>query len=431
VPEREAVEANIPAARRPIRLLTLTTLFPNAVRPRHGIFVANRLRRLCDTGEAEAHVIAPIPWFPGAYRDAAAVPGAEAVDGFDVLHPRYLNVPGIGMRMQPALLARAVLRALRRGPWDASRFDVVDAHYFYPDGIAAAKVADVLGLPLVISARGSDINLIGEMTFAREAMLRAAGRAQALVAVSRALSDRMSAMGMPPARTHVLRNGVDVQLFAPVPRAEARQRLRLDETAPWVLGVGNLVAEKRFDLLIRAVAAMPGARLLIVGEGRLLQSLSALAEAVAPRRVEFRANMPQAELRYAYAAADVLGLCSSREGWPNVVLEAIACGTPVVASAVGGVEEILGPGAPGEVIDSDDPDAWSEALAQLVAAAMPQRTVCEYSWRFGWTEVVTKQCELYESVVREWRAAGSALPRGRARNAGEALAPSSSTSRNT
>jgi glycosyltransferase involved in cell wall biosynthesis len=226
--------------RPPIRLLTLTTLFPNGSQPRHGIFVANRLRRLCDTGRIQASVIAAVPWFPGAYRIGAGIPRAENVAGFDVRHPRYVKVPGIGMRIQPDSLARALLEELRRSGMEATGFDAIDAHYFYPDGVAAARVAEELGLPLVISARGSDINLIGDIPFARQRMLRAAHRAQALIAVSGALARRMTELGMPAERVHVLRNGVDTEMFAPFSRAEARSRLGLRDGVPWVLGVGNL-----------------------------------------------------------------------------------------------------------------------------------------------------------------------------------------------
>src|SRR5438034_4489470 len=155
------------AEHRPIRLLTLTTLFPNGPEPRHGIFVANRLRKLCDTGRVEATVVAAVPSFPGAYRSCAEVPAVETVDGFDVRHPRFFNVPGLGMRFQPSSLSRALLDELRDMRVDASSFDVVDAHYFYPDGVAAARVAHALGRPLVISARGSDINVIADIPFAR------------------------------------------------------------------------------------------------------------------------------------------------------------------------------------------------------------------------------------------------------------------------
>jgi len=385
---------------RPVRLLALTTLFPNSRQPRRVIFIANRLARLRATGRVDCRVVAAIPSFPGAYRETAGVPASEQVHGLPVRHPRYLHVPGVGMRIQPDSLARALLEDLRQHGDDAHAFDVVDAHYFYPDGVAAARIASELGLPLVISARGSDINLIAETPFARRRMREAAMSAAALIAVSSALARKMASLGMPAERITVLRNGVDPDAFYTVPRAEARARLGLCEGARYVLGIGNFVVEKGFDVLVRAVAKLPDARLLLIGEGPLRATLETLAQDVAPGRVELRGNMPQAELPFAYSAVDVLGLPSLREGWPNVVLEAMACGVPVAAAPVGGVPEMLLPDAPGMLVESREPDTWSYALATLIDAAHPREAVRRYALRFGWDDVIAAQCALYERVAQ-------------------------------
>lgn len=398
LPDAARGGASTAAGRAPVRLLTVTTLFPNSCEPRHGIFVATRLRKLCDTGRVEASVIAPVPWFFGAYGAKRAIPASDAVLGFDVAHPRYLNIPRVGMRLQPRLLAATVLRHLRRRGVEARTFHAVDAHYFYPDGVAAAHVAQALGLPLVISARGSDINVIGEIGFARRAMIGAAGRARALIAVSAALAQRMASLGMPAERLHVLRNGVDTGVFRPADRHEARARLGLAE-GRWVLGVGNLVALKRFRLLIEAVAALPGVRLLLVGEGPLHGQLCNLGDDIAPGRVEIRASLPQSELRFAYAACDVLGLPSMHEGWPNVVLESMACGTPVAAADVGGVPEMLGPDAPGLLVGAHDAHGWAGALGRLLDAGFSPERVRAHALPFAWDPVVDRQCALYEQIV--------------------------------
>ncbi len=384
---------------RAVRLLTLTTLFPNAARPRHGIFVANRLQRMCATGRVEATVIAAIPRFPGWYREERDVPAHERIAGLEVHHPRYWQWPRVGMRRQPRALAHAILAQLKRPELAGRTFDVVDAHYFYPDGVAAAIVAHALHLPLVISARGSDVNLIGDIGFARERMLQAARDASALIAVSNALRERMVALGMPRDAIRVLRNGVDMEVFAPVPRALARERLALPRDGLVVAGVGNFVAEKGFDLAVRAVAAAPEMRLLLVGDGPEGARLRALAGKLAPGRVDFRANMPQHELSHVYSAANVLALPSLREGWPNVLLEAIACGTPVAASLVGGVPEIVGPGAPGAALPGRGVSEWTTTLRTLAGAAMPQASVRAYAAAFAWDEIVERQCALYASLV--------------------------------
>jgi glycosyltransferase involved in cell wall biosynthesis len=381
-------------------LLVLTSLYPNRVRPRHGIFVATRLRRMCATGRVVATVIAPVPSFPFAYRASAGVAAVERQHELDVRHPRFLNIPAVGMRLQPGLLARAVLSDLRRSGLGRDRFDVVDAHYFYPDGVAAARVADALALPLVITARGSDINLIGQRPFARRAMVAASKRAQALIAVSAALGQRMISLGMPASSLHVLRNGVDMDVFRPVEREKARTRIGMGGAGPLVLGVGNLVHEKGFDLLVRAVAAWPQARLLLLGEGPEHERLRALGQALAPGRVELRPSVPQADLPVVYSAADVLGLPSHREGWPNVLLEAMACGTPVVAANVGGVPEMVRGAAAGMSVQDRSVDGWSTALRHVATAGATPDDVRAYAGQFQWDEVVQRQCALYEAVAQ-------------------------------
>ena len=399
VAERHETKAAQRVPRSPVRLLTLSTLFPNARRPRHGIFVANRLRRLRATGRVDATVIAALPRFPGMYHAYAEVPREEDIAGFRVRHPRYFHVPMLGMRLQPRALARALLGEMQRCGLSRDAFDVVDAHYLYPDGVAAAEVAAALQRPLVLSARGSDVNLIAGIPFARRRIVDAARRAEAVIAVSAALAARMVVIGIDERRIHVLRNGVDTAVFAPFPRADAQRRLGLDERAPLVLAVGNLVPEKGFDLLVRAIAGMPEVRLVIVGEGPLRGPLQSLAERVAHKRVAFRDDVAQSELRFHYAAADVLALPSLREGWPNVVLEAIACGTPVVASAVGGVLEMLSPPAPGRIVAERSEDAWREALQVVLAARYDAEDVRRHALAFGWDDVVERQCALYEAVA--------------------------------
>ena len=150
-----------------MNLLTYTTLYPNAVNPQHGIFVENRLRRIVATGDAAARVVAPVPWFPfksdifGAYGAFARIGPSEVRFGIAVDHPRYLSIPRVGMGIAPGLLARATVGRVRRHVAETGA-QLIDAHYFYPDGVAAAAIGKALDMPVVITARGSDVNLIAQ-----------------------------------------------------------------------------------------------------------------------------------------------------------------------------------------------------------------------------------------------------------------------------
>lgn len=394
-----------------VRVLLFSTLFPSSARPGHGIFVETRLRELlAEFGSSlQAKVLAPVPWFHSTdpkHGDRAAMartPRREQRNGLDVLHPRYLVIPKVGMSLAPFMLARAALRAARQLQTEGFDFDLIDAHYFYPDGVAAALVARTLRKPLVITARGSDINLIASYALPRRMMLWAARRAAACIGVSQALVDSMRRLGMPADKLHMLRNGVDLQRFQPLPQAEARAAIG-HHGQPLLLSVGNLVALKGHELCIDALAELtpsfPGARLLIAGAGPLRESLLRHAQA---RRVADRVHLvgavPNTELARWYSAADCLLLPSSREGWPNVLLEAMACGTPAIGTAVGGVPEIIATPEAGTVLPERSAVALASAIVNLVAAPPDVSQVRRYAEGFGWTETSQRQQRLFLTLA--------------------------------
>ncbi len=201
-----------------IRLLTFSTLFPNNMRPNHGVFVANRLRHLVASGEVTSTVVAPVPWFPsnspryGEWSKHAGVAGRETLNGIVVHHPRFLTIPRAGMAAAPFLLYRAVLPFVRRLMAAGERFDAIDAHYMYPDGVAAVWLGRRLGLPTVVTARGTDVNLIPQYRLPRQLIRRAIDDSAALIAVSAALKAAMVELGAPDGKVTVLRNGVDTAL---------------------------------------------------------------------------------------------------------------------------------------------------------------------------------------------------------------------------
>ena len=402
---RPAADAGLDSA--PIRLLTFTTLFPSQARPRHGIFVETRLKQLLATSAVTVTVVAPVPWFPsggrlfGEYGAFARTPRVERRGGVEVRYPRYLMIPKVGMRMQPWALAHAAEREIRRLARDGLEFDLIDAHYFYPDGVAAAMLARRLGKPFIVTARGSDINRIARLAAPGRLIQAAARAATRVVAVSQALGQEMRRLGVAPDRIVVLRNGVDLELFRPADRVEARRALGLGP-AKVLVSVGNLVPLKRHDLFVEAVAAMPGIEALIVGSGPERSRLLALIERVrVADRVRILDDMPQERLRLVYSAADALVLSSAREGWPNVLLEAMACGTPVVAAAVGGVREIVTEPIAGTVVEAPDAASLARAASDLLVSPPERAAVRRYAERFGWDEVVRGQLALFRSALAE------------------------------
>jgi glycosyltransferase involved in cell wall biosynthesis len=393
-------------ASRTLKILTFSTLYPNVVQPRHGVFVEERLRHLVAGGCVSATVVAPVPWFPwrhpcfGRYAQFAAVPGEEIRHGMRVLHPRYPMLPKVGMSVAPWLMARALLPVLRRLEQEQGPFDLIDAHYFYPDGVAAAWLGGRMGKPVVITARGTDVNWIPRFRLPRSQLCWAAARAAGLVSVSRALGEHLVRLGVPRERITVLRNGVDLDRFRPQAEAGAalREELGLADGAV-LLSVGSLIERKGHHITLRALLHLPEATLLIAGEGPLGEALRRQAEASGlGARVRLLGPVPHADLPRYFSAADVSVLASSREGMPNVVLESLACGTPVVACDVEGISEVLAEPVAGRVVSAREPEALAEGVAALLDTHPGRDAVREYAQRFSWDETSAGQLALFRAI---------------------------------
>jgi glycosyltransferase involved in cell wall biosynthesis len=388
---------------RLIRILVFTSLYPNAVMPRHGVFVEERLRHLVGSGRVSATVVAPVPWFPfghsrfGGYAAFAKVPAREQRHGIDVLHPRYPVIPKIGMSVAPSLMYRWLLPVLQKRV-ELESFDLIDAHYFYPDGVAAAKLGAALGKPVVITARGSDLNVIPQHRLPRRQIKTTAARVAAIVTVSEALKRQAEALGIESGRISVLRNGVDLERFRPLDRSVIRARLGL--AGPVWLAVGNLVELKGVHITLGALAKSPGAVLLVAGDGPEAWRLRQLASELGiEAHVRFLGNVPQARLLEYYNAADVLMLASSREGMPNVVLESLACGTPVVVAPFAGAAELINTPEAGEIADSRTAEGMLAAWHELWNRKPDRAATRRFAENLGWGPVVEAQYALYAKVL--------------------------------
>ncbi len=391
-----------------MRLLTFSTLFPNTEKQNHGIFVETRLRYLIASGKVQSRVVAPVPWFPssdprfGRYASYAKVPAEEARSGIKVTHPRYVLPPKVGMTLAPFLLARAVKPAIQRIIDEGYDFELIDAHYFYPDGVAAVMLGRYFNKPVVITARGTDINLIPKYLLPRKLILWAARHAQGMITVCNALKEEMVQLGIDASRITPLRNGVDLQRFQPLDRAAVRASLGLTQFT--LLSVGLLEPRKAHDLVISALPAIADAELLIAGSGPERSRLEELAHNLkVADRVKFLGALPQTELKNYYGAADALVLASSREGWANVLLESMACGTPVVASNVWGTPEVVAAPEAGVLMAERTPQGVVDAVRQLRADYPSHESTRRYAEKFSWDDTTQGQIQLFGNILKDFR----------------------------
>jgi teichuronic acid biosynthesis glycosyltransferase TuaC len=389
-----------------VRVLAITKIFPSSAEPLAAPFNRQQfaaLRTMC-----ALDVMATIPWFPGAGLVArwssagrlARVPRTETIGGMTVTHPRTLFVPRLAPGTWGPLYAASIAPALARY---RGRVDVVLGSWAYPDGFAAVLAAHALGVPCVIKLHGSDINLVARLPGPRRLTAWALPRAARVVAVSRALADEAIALGVRRERTAIVMNGVDSALFAPRDRAAARRDLELP-AGPLAVYVGNLKQEKGVLDLAHAwhqvARALPSATLAVVGHGPLA---SAVAELTRPlgSRVRLAGARPHDEVPRWMAAADVVVLPSHSEGTPNVVLEALASGRRVVATAVGGVPDLLASGALGALVSPRAPDALARAITDALRAPYDPEEVARLGARGGWAASAAALHAVLAEAARE------------------------------
>lgn len=363
-------------------VLALASLYPHRGRPHQAAFNRQQfgeLARLCRFA-----LVAPLP--VGQAWGLFTSPRRPDLDKppFTLMRPPYLYPPGMLRAWHGSFMTACAWPVA----WRLARelgAQVVLGNWLYPDAWAALKLARRLGLPLVAQALGSDLMLAGERTWRRRRVQEVLLGARLVVVKSRPLAKAALKLGLPPERLRLVPNGVDRNLFSARPKKAAREKLDLRPAGRLVLWVGNLVKVKDPALALEALAACPGAELLMAGDGPLMPALRRrCAKLGLEGRVHWLGRVPHRRVADLMAACDALLLSSRSEGDPNVVLEALASGRPVAATRVGGVEDLVRPGENGFLAEPGDAAGLAEALAQVLARDWdPQAlagTVAGRSW---------------------------------------------------
>lgn len=390
-----------------LRVLSLSTLFPNPAVPALGPFVASQMKAVAARGDVDLMMVNPIglpPWplsMHPRYAKLRKVSPTSTLGALTVHHPRFTLIPRIGAQSNAARIARVVLPLARR--LHAERpFDLVDAQFFFPDGPAAARIAAELGLPLTIKARGADIHHWGTQPRSGPQVVAAGRQAAGLLAVSEALKGDMTALGMPGERIQVHYTGLDHARFRLIERSAARAQIAADlgipADGPLLAATGALIARKGQGIALRAVAQLgrSDVRLALAGKGEDEGQLRALASELGlAERVHFLGQVGHDRLPTLLSAADALVLPSASEGLANAWVEALACGAPLVIPPIGGAREVVRDASAGRIAERT-PKGVAAALADLLAAPPAQAEVTANAARFSWDANA-------EALVAFWR----------------------------
>ncbi|MGA2909270.1 MAG: glycosyltransferase [Terracidiphilus sp.] len=391
-----------------LKIAVVTAHFPSSAQPTHGRPAFQTLRLLSTT--CEVRVFYPHAAYPSLLkprsRKYSTLNASYSPPDIKVGYYDYPAVPFVTRPFNGHIAARVLLPHIR-----SFAPDLIFSYFLYPDGYAALKIGKALSVPVVAMGVGSDVHSIaGPLEVQRtRTVLR---EADFLLAISEDLRKRIVTLGAPPDKTRTLVSGCDISVFHPMDCPDARQKLRIDPSAETVIYVGRLDLKKGLRELVEAAAKLhpsrPNLRVYLIGEGpdrpiieRAIQANNAAGY--------FRV-LPECgfdEVAVWMAAADVVTLPSYMEGCPNVVLEALACGRPVVATNVGGIPEIMSERC-GRLVPPRDPAALAHALAKVLDESWDAETICAENGR-SWDTVALELQEIFESLISARQA--SALSR--------------------
>ena len=390
-----------------MKVLTFTTLFPNKIKPNNAIFVYHRMAAVAKYHPVELKVIAPVPFFPPfrinkKWYEFSCIPKQENISGFDVFHPSYVVIPKIGMSLYGLSMFAGTLKTAKK-LYKEFPFDIIDAHFAYPDALAAVLLGKYFKKPVVISTRGTDINLYTRFPLIKSLLRYALNSASHIISVCNDLKQIMLSMGV-HVDISVIPNGIDPKYFKALPMNQCRKQLNLPQDRKIVLSVGSLTEGKGHHVLIKAVSHIleSGERpplLCILGSGPMRNNLEELiTEYNLTPYVKLIEEVKNQELNKWYSAADLFCLATAREGWPNVVSESLSCGTPVVATAANGIPEIIISDQYGFLV-SRTPDNFAEKIQYSLKHNWDRPKISKFGRQRSWKDVAIEVYSVFEQVT--------------------------------
>jgi glycosyltransferase involved in cell wall biosynthesis len=394
-----------------MKILVYTSLFPNHLNPDFGIFIKNRMFNFAKLDNCEIVVVAPVPYCPpwkilGKWYEFSKIKKKEVMQGITIYHPRYLLIPKISMLIHGLSMFLSSIRTIKKIKKEFL-FDLIDAHYVYPDGFAGMLLSRYSDKPFVVSARGTDINQFSNFRIIKAMICKTLKESQYIISVCNALKDVMLELGADSTRVKVIPNGIDTDLFYPQPKKDARKSLSLDDNKKIIFSAGGLIERKGHHIAIDAISEIvkiiPDVHFFIAGKGVYRRFLE---EKISKKRLEdyitLLGHVPNTELKQWYSAADVFCLASSREGWANVIMESMACGTPVVATNVWGAPEIITDPDVGILVERN-PEAISKALIDALKRDWNRKKILNHVNKRSWKVVAKEVHMVFSKVIEGWK----------------------------
>jgi teichuronic acid biosynthesis glycosyltransferase TuaC len=390
------------------KLLVFSSLFPSHKRPNAGVFIRERMFRVAQ--KVPVIVVSPVPWFPfqGILRywrpHFRPQPNSYEQQGIQVYFPWFLSIPGLLKSCDGFFMALGSLSTLIKL---RKQFNIIDAHFAYPDGYAATLLGKWLKVPVTITLRGTEVPL-SKMPGRKTRLLIALKNATRVFSVSDSLKQHVVSLGAKSDKIRVIGNGIDVVKFYPLAKSVAREELNIQENAKVLVSVGALVDRKGFyrviEVLPALVAKYPELIYLIVGgdspEGNIRERLEHQVKTLKLEdNVRFLGAYPSEHIKIPLSAADLFVLATANEGWANVFLEAMACGLPVITTEVGGNKEVVNDPGLGTVVPFGDSEALLAALLQGLETAWDRPSIIQYARKNSWDSRVKILVEEFQQIA--------------------------------
>ncbi len=392
-----------------LNVLLVTNLFPTPIDPERGVFTLQLVRRLNDI--CNVTVVCPLPYFPDLsflklfkkYQQYSQVPSEYNIDGIKIYSPKYPMIPKLSESRHAFFMSIALNKCIKKLHKKLA-FDVVNSQWIYPDSCAVGTAIKELNIAHIATGLGCDINHDMHDTGKKDVIENTLNAVDAITVVSNSLKDELIEASFPEEKITVIPNGVDISKFNPLPKIECRNRLKLDLNVPVILYVGRLSTEKNIKSLIKTSSALVKKgykfKLYIVGDGSLLAELKLLAkESGISECVFFMGNIDHNEIKKWMGACDYFCLPSLREGCPNVVLEALSCGRPVIASKVGAIPDITNKKT-SVLFTPDDIESMTIAFEKAFTTDWDEKIISNSVAALSWENAAKKYLDVFSAALK-------------------------------
>lgn len=388
-----------------MKILAFAYLFPDIKQPSRGIFVYNRLNAI--NKYCEVKIVSPRPFFPfmnyfKQFKNFSKNPYNEYYKGLEIYRPKFFIIPKYLKWFDCISYFFSTIKVVFkiRSKFD---FDLIDVHWTYPDIVAGYIFSKILNKKLVLTIRGKEALFYGEKSLRRLVLNFFLKKGDTVIALSSELKKLLVAIGLQEKRIQVIRNGVDINKFHYLSKDSCREKLGLPTSKKVIVSVGSLTEGKGFQDIIQIMPQLVkkfDVELYILGDvgpaGNYKNEIKGLISKLSLSNIFLMGNRPNEELLYWYNAADIFCFASYSEGSPNVINEALACGTPVVSTAVGAIPDVVTEDFLGFLASPNKHDDLLEKILIALNICWNRKAISNYMKNFRWDWCARQVVDLYE-----------------------------------